>query len=173
MAEKKTGGLAGIVAGKTSISTVGKEGIGLTYRGYSIHDLAQHATFEEVAFLLLDDHLPTQQELDDFRKRLMSQRQIPGPLRKTLEELPATSHPMDVLRTACSMLGCLEPEKSFDQQRQIAERLLAVFPSVLLYWYHYSHNQKRIEVDSAETSIAGHFLHLLHGKAPADEHRRA
>jgi 2-methylcitrate synthase len=173
MAEKKTGGLAGIVAGKTSISTVGKEGVGLTYRGYSIHDLAQHATFEEVAFLLIDDHLPAQQELDAFRKRLMSQRQIPAPLRKTLEELPKTSHPMDVLRTACSMLGCLEPEQSFDQQRKIAERLLAVFPSALLYWYHYSHNQKRIEVDSAENSIAGHFLHLLHGKQPSDEHRRA
>src|SRR6476660_7786712 len=113
MATEPGAGLAGVIAGHTAIATVGKEGKGLTYRGYSIHDLAEHATFEEVAFLLLDDHLPSQQELDAFRKRLMSQRQVPAPLQKMLEELPRTSHPMDVLRTACSMLGCLEPEQSF------------------------------------------------------------
>src|SRR5690348_9717912 len=173
MAEKKTGGLAGVVAGKTSICTVGKEGVGLTYRGYSIQDLAEHASFEDVAFLLLDDHLPSAHELTAFQQRLMRQREVPPALRQTLELLPASAHPMDVLRTGCSMLGCLEPEQSFAEQRHIAERLLAFFPSALLYWYHYSHSGKRIETNSAEPSIAGHFLHLLHGKPPSDEHRRA
>ena len=173
MSEKKTGGLAGVIAGKTAICTVGKEGLGLTYRGYSIQDLAEHASFEEVAYLLLHTELPTAQELEAFRQRLIDQREVPVLLRQTLEAIPASTHPMDVMRTACSMLGCLEPEESFEAQRSIAERLLAVFPSVLLYWHHFWRDGSRIETRSNDDSIAGHFLRLLHGRAPNETHRRA
>ena len=173
MSEKKAGGLAGVVAGKTEISTVGKEGVGLTYRGYSIEDLAEHASFEEVAWLLLHGKLPSQQELDAFNGRLKKQREVPPALFSGLELLPATSHPMDVMRTACSVLGCLEPEKSFDRQYEVTERLLAIFPSALLYWFHFVRDGKRIQTTSDEPSIAGHFLKLLHGKSPLREHQRA
>ncbi len=172
MSEKKAGGLAGVVAGQTAISTVGKEGVGLTYRGYSIEDLAARATFEEVAYLLLYGALPTATELDAFRQRLATQRGLPEALRQTLERL-AGANPMDVLRTGCSLLGCLEPERSFEQQAQIAERLLAVFPSMLLYWHHFHGSGKRIDVETDDASIAEHFLHLLHGKPPSDTHRQA
>src|SRR6266852_5490463 len=110
MATDNTAGLAGVIAGRTAIATVGKEGKGLTYRGYSIHDLAEHATFEEVAFLLLDSHLPTQDELTAYRRQIAQLRRLPPALAEILERLPASSHPMDVLRTGCSVLGCLEPE---------------------------------------------------------------
>ncbi|MDB6020943.1 MAG: 2-methylcitrate synthase/citrate synthase, partial [Pedosphaera sp.] len=135
--DKKPTGLAGIVAGETSISTVGKEGLGLTYRGYSINDLAEHSTFEEVAFLLLYDQLPTRAELESYRNQLITLRGLPTPLKTVLEQLPADTHPMDVLRTGGSVLGCLEPEGPARDQHQVANRLLASFPSMLLYWHHY------------------------------------
>src|SRR6266566_59440 len=125
--DKKTGGLAGVVAGQTAISTVGKEGMGLTYRGYSINDLAEKATFEEVAFLLIYGHLPNRTELDAYIKKLSSLRGLPAPLKAVLEQLPGQTHPMDVLRTGCSALGCLEPESPGRDQFQVANRLLAAF----------------------------------------------
>ena len=131
-ADKKSGGLAGIVAGDTSISTVGKEGVGLTYRGYAIEELAAHATFEEVAFLLLYGHLPKREELDGYRKRLAALRGLPGGLKVVLEQLPATTHPMDVLRTGCSTLGCIEPEGNHRDLVSVANRMLSAFPSILL-----------------------------------------
>ena len=169
-AEKKAGGLAGVVAGQTSICTVGKEGVGLTYRGYSIEDLAEKATFEAVAFLLIYGKLPTQAELADYGKRLASLRGLPAKLKTVLEQLPDGSNPMDVLRTGCSALGCLEPEGKERDQFQIADRLLAIFPSMLLYWYHFAKDGKRIETETDDPNIASHFLHLLHGK-PADDLR--
>lgn len=165
-----TKGLAGVVAGKTELCTVGKEGRGLTYCGYSIEDLAEHSNFEEVAYLLLNGELPTGPALTDFRNRLMVQRGLPTELREILERLPATSHPMDVLRTSCSVLGCLEPEQD---QNVAVERMLAAFPAAVLYWQHFHHSNRRIETNSAENSIAGHFLDLLHGTRPNDAHRRA
>jgi 2-methylcitrate synthase len=170
---KKTGGLAGVVAGETAISTVGKEGVGLTYRGYSVDDLCEHATFEEVAYLLLEGRLPTKKELTSYQDKLISLRKLPMPLQTVLEQIPAKTPPMDVLRTGCSALGCLEPEADFSQQRQVADRLLATFPGMLLYWYHFSHHGQRIDVASPERSIAGQFLHLLHGKTPSDVFRKA
>ena len=172
-AKKNPGGLAGVVAGETAIATVGKEGKGLNYRGYSIHDLAEHATFEEVAFLLLYGSLPTQTQLDDFKQRLRDHRSLPTALLETLQRIPATAHPMDVLRTGCSMLGVLEPETDFDQQLAKAERLLGSFPSMLVYWYQFANNGKQIELESNEDSIAGYFLDLLHGKPTSELHRRA
>jgi len=168
--DKKTGGLAGVVAGETSVSTVGKEGMGLTYRGYSIEDLAEQAAFEEVAYLLLYGHLPNREQLDAYRRKLISLRGLPPPLRTVLEQLPAKTHPMDVLRTGCSALGCLEPETSFGAQNQVADRLLAAFPSILLYWYQFHQQGQRIETQTDDLGIAAHFLHLLLGR-PADEVR--
>ena len=133
----KSAGLEGIVAGVTCLSTVGKEGAGLTYRGYSIEDLAEHATFEEVAWLLLYGELPKPSELDEFLARLQSQRGLPAQLKAVLAQLPESAHPMDVLRTACSALGCLEPEDSAADQQRVTERLLAIFPSALAYWHHF------------------------------------
>src|SRR5690242_12651232 len=144
-ADKKSGGLAGVVAGQTAISTVGKEGVGLTYRGYAIEELAEKATFEEVAFLLLYGHLPNQSELDEYRRKLISLRGLPAALKTILEKLPASTHPMDVLRTGCSALGCLEPEGRDRDQFAIANRLLAAFPSMLLYWYQFHRQDERIE----------------------------
>lgn len=169
----KTGGLAGIVAGKTALSTVGKEGKGLTYRGYSIEDLAESAQFEEVAYLLLRGELPKRSELAAYKKKLMAARGIPEALKAVLEQLPAHAHPMDVLRTGCSALGCLEPETSFEHQLDIADRLLACFPSMLMYWRHCHVTGQRIETETDDETIAGHFLRLLHGKPPEELHRRA
>jgi 2-methylcitrate synthase len=171
--KKKTGGLAGVVAGETAIATVGKEGKGLSYRGYSIHDLAEQATFEEVAFLLLYGHLPLIKELDSFKARLIHGRALPGSLCQTLKAIPKTAHPMDVLRTGCSMLGVLEPETSFGQQHEKAERLLASFPSMLAYWYRYANEGVEIDFESTDDSIAGYFLEKLLGTTPSDLHRRA
>ena len=165
-------GLEGIIAGQTAISTVGKEHVGLTYRGYSIEDLAEKSTFEEVAHLLLYDHLPNQVELDAFRTRLLTRRGLPPGLRAVLEQLPAAAHPMDVLRTGCSALGAMEPETGDNGPYQVAERLLACFPSMLLYWHHYHTCGERVSTRSTEQSLAGHFLHLLHGPSP-DLQRRA
>ena len=172
MTKKKAGGLAGVSAGETAIATVGKEGNGLNYRGYSIHDLAENATFEEVAFLLLYGHLPVQKELDSFTARLVSSRPLPDAVCDTLKAIPKSAHPMDVLRTGCSMLGVIEPETSFDQQLEKAERLLGSLPSMLVYWYQFSHNGMTIDFDSNEESIAGYFLDKLHGETPSDLHRR-
>jgi 2-methylcitrate synthase len=169
-AEKKTGGLAGIVAGQTAICTVGKEGVGLTYRGYSIEDLAAKATFEEVAFLLLYGHLPNRAELDSYRRKLTSLRGLPPALKTVLEQLPPSTHPMDVMRTGCSTLGCIEPEGPGRDQHEVADRLLAVFPSMLLYWHQLYRTGKRIETQTDDPNMAAHFLHMLLGK-PADETR--
>jgi 2-methylcitrate synthase len=166
-------GLEGIIAGQTAISTVGKEHVGLTYRGYAINDLAAQSTFEEVAHLLLYGHLPNPVELEAFRTRLLTRRGLPPGLRAILEQLPASAHPMDVLRTGCSALGTMEPETGVNGQYQVAERLLACFPSMLLYWHHYHTCGERISTRSAEPSLAGHFLHLLHGQPLPDLQRRA
>ena len=173
MSTPSTAGLAGVVAGRTALSTVGKAGTGLTYRGYAIEDLAEQACFEEVAWLLLHGELPTRPELAGFQERLVSLRDLPAKLRTVLESLPATSHPMDVLRTGCSALGCLDPEASFEDQEGVVERLLATFPGMLAYW-HASHTRgERISTVTDEPLLAGHFLRLLHGRAPTETHRRA
>ncbi|HEX5222847.1 MAG TPA: citrate/2-methylcitrate synthase [Verrucomicrobiae bacterium] len=169
-ADKKTGGLAGVVAGETGISTVGKEGVGLTYRSYAIEDLAAHATFEEVAFLLLYGHLPKREELDGYRKKLATLRGLPAGLKVVLEQLPATAHPMDVLRTGGSALGCLEREGGHRDLLFVANRMLAAFPSLLLYWYQFHQTGQRIETQTDDPGMAAHFLHLLLGQ-PADELR--
>ncbi|MBY0358226.1 MAG: 2-methylcitrate synthase [Candidatus Obscuribacterales bacterium] len=167
MATKKTGGLAGIVAGESAICTVGKEGKGLNYRGYSINDLADNARFEEVAYLLIYGKLPNRTELAAYEKRLQWLRWLPEQLKCALEQLPAESHPMDVLRTGCSVLGVLEQEGQKHNQYDIADRLIAVFPSMLFYWHHFSNSGQRINTVTDDASIAGHFLHLLHGKKPS------
>ncbi len=169
----KTGGLAGIVAGETAIATVGKEGVGLTYRGYTIEDLAEHATFEEVAYLLLYGKLPTKTQLAEYTQLLASQRDLPAPLKAALEIIPASAHPMDVLRTGCSFLGNLEPEGSGRDALAVANRLTAAFPSILLYWYHFRTGGRRIILNTSAPSLAAHFLQLLHGKPPSPEHARA
>ncbi len=170
---KKPGGLAGVVAGQTAISTVGKEGLGLTYRGYSVNDLAEKATFEEVAYLLIYGRLPNRPELDEYRQQLKGLRGLPVGLKTALELLPGDTHAMDVLRTGCSVLGCLEPEEKARDQYQVANRLLATFPSMLLYWLQFTRHGRRIETQTDDPSMAAQFLHLLHGK-PADEvHVRA
>jgi len=163
---KTSGGMAGLVAGNTAISTVGKAGLGLTYRGYDIHDLAKNAAFEEVAYLLIYGELPNLQELSAYQEKLKSLRELPLPLKNTLESIPANTHPMDVLRTGCSMLGTLEPETAQYRQEEVANRLLASTPGILLYWYHFHKNGIRIQTNSTEDRLANHFLHLLHGKTP-------
>lgn len=173
MTAAKNGGLAGVNAGTTSICTVGKGGHGLHYRGYSIDDLAEYASFEEVAHLLIHGHLPTHQELNAYKDKLQTHRVLPSELKAVLEQIPASAHPMDVLRTGCSLLGTLEPEDDFSQQVDIADRLLASFPSMLLYWYHFSQSGSRINLMSHEESLAGHFLSLLHGTKPDELFRRA
>ncbi len=164
---KKQGGLAGIVAGRSAICTVGKEGFGLHYRGYEIKDLASQASFEEVAFLLIYGELPTQTQLDAYGNKLAGLRHLPQALKVVLQQMPQDAHPMDVLRTACSALGTLEME--YDQQTQqqdIADRLIAIFPAVLLYWFHFTHSSKEIDTISDEPCTAKYFLTLLHGKEP-------
>lgn len=165
---EKTGGLAGITVGNTAISTVGKEGVGLTYRGYDIHDLAKYAQFEEVAYLLIYGYLPTSAELEAYYTKLQEGRLLPAALKSVLETIPATTHPMDVLRTGISMLGTLEPESSKYKQEDIATRLLAGTPGILLYWYQFHQNGLRIATESNEKSLASHFLYLLHGKKPSE-----
>ncbi len=160
-------GLRGQIAGETALCTVGKEGAGLTYRGYDVRDLAKNCKhFEEVAYLLLYGNLPNQAELDAYLKRLHSMRDLPQALKEVLERIPADAHPMDVMRVGTSVLGTLEPELSFEQQLDVVDRLLAAFPAILLYWYHFSKNGKRIDCMTDEPDIASHFLALLHGKSP-------
>ncbi len=178
---KKSVALSGVVAGNTAICTVGHTGNDLHYRGYDIADLATHATFEEVAHLLVHGYLPPREELAAFHARLAALRGIPAPVRAILEQLPASAHAMGVLRTACSALGALDPERApagstgpvdAAAARAIAERLLASFPSMLLYWHHFATTGKRIDVETAEPSLAAHFLRLLHQRTPSILHAR-
>lgn len=162
----KSGGLAGIVAGQSAIATVGLAGKGLNYRGYSIDDLADRASFEEVAYLLHFGTLPTEKELSDYTKKLVSLRELPESLKTVLKLIPKNTHPMDVLRTGCSFLGTIEPEVNFSQQYDIADRLLALFPGMMCYWYAYHFNNKEISGLSDEQTVGGHFLSLLHGRKP-------
>lgn len=164
----KSGGLAGVSAGESGISSVGHEDVGLRYRGYSIDELAKSACFEEVAYLLIHGNLPTQSELTAYQQKLASLRTIPEALKIVLEQIPKSAHPMDVLRTGCSMLGTLEPETNRDQQMKIADRLLALFPAMLCYWYHYHLDHSKINTELPELSAARYFLKLLHGKEPSD-----
>jgi 2-methylcitrate synthase len=164
---KKSVALSGTVAGNTAVCTVGRTGNDLHYRGYDILDFAEQAEFEEIAHLLIHGTLPTAAELKTYKARLQKLRGLPPALKQALEALPADAHPMDVMRTGCSVLGTLEQESpSHDpaQTKQILDRLMASFGSMLVYWYHFSHNGKRIEVETDDDSIGGHFLHLLHGK---------
>ncbi|HGF7192422.1 TPA: 2-methylcitrate synthase [Vibrio cholerae] len=162
-------GLRGQSAGSTALCTVGKTGTGLTYRGYDITDLAHHAQFEEVAHLLLVGHLPTQAELDQYKTRLIGLRGLPEKLKQALELIPAEAHPMDVMRTGCSILGNLEPEHTFAEQQVATERMLALFPAIICYWYRFSHEGVRIDTaDQSEDSIGGYFLKMLTGQAPSE-----
>ena len=173
MAKQLSGaGLRGQVAGKTALSTVGKSGSGLTYRGYDVKDLAQNCQFEEVAYLILKGKLPNQSELDAYKTKLRSMRGLPTALKEVLERIPKNAHPMDVLRTGCSMLGNLEMETSFDQQQDVTDRMLACFPSIICYWYRFSHDGVRVDVETDDDSIGGHFLHMLHGEKPRELHEQ-
>ncbi|MEP0002483.1 MULTISPECIES: 2-methylcitrate synthase [Marinobacter] len=175
MAEAKQlggAGLRGQVAGVTSLCTVGQSGAGLTYRGYDISDLADHAQFEEVAYLLLRGKLPNRQELEDYKTKLVSMRELPYAVKSVLEHIPKDAHPMDVMRTGCSMLGNLETETDFSQQNDKIDRMLALFPAIITYWYRFAHEGVRIDTASDVDSIGGHFLELLHGKKPSELHER-
>ena len=173
---KKSVALSGVVAGNTGLCTVGRTGNDLHYRGYDILDFADVAEFEEIAYLLVHGKLPTKPELAGYKRKLKALRGLPTNVKAVLEWLPASAHPMDVLRTGCSALGTVLPEKedhNVPGARDIADRLMASFGSMLLYWYHWSHNGRRIETETDDDSIGGHFLHLLHGKAPRESWVRA
>jgi len=168
---KKSVALSGVTAGNTGICTVGRTGNDLHYRGYDILDVAETCEFEEIAYLLVYGKLPAQAELTAYKTKLKSLRGLSANLRGALECLPSSAHPMDVMRTGCSVLGCLLPEKEDHNivgAQDIADRLMASFGSMLLYWYHFSHNGRHIEVETDDDSIGGHFLHLLHGRKPSD-----
>ena len=169
---KKSVALSGVVAGATSLCSVGKSGNDLHYRGYDIYDLADKCEFEEVAFLLIHEKLPNKSELTAYKSKLKSLRGLSPTVQKVLEALPKTSHPMDVLRTGVSALGCESPESlvhTTEEAREIADRLVASFGSMLLYWYHFSNTGKRINVETDDDSVGGHFLHMLHGATPSAE----
>ncbi|WP_045757704.1 bifunctional 2-methylcitrate synthase/citrate synthase [Xanthomonas albilineans] len=169
---KKSVALSGTPAGNTALSTVGRSGNDLHYRGYDIVDLARNSQFEEIAYLLVHGKLPSNSELLVYKAKLRALRGIPAAVKAALEQLPPSAHPMDVMRTGVSVLGCVQPEKEGHQPpgaRDIADKLLASLNSMLLYWYHYSHNGRRIEVETEEDSIGGHFLRLLHGSKPHEE----
>lgn len=173
---KKSVALSGITAGNTALCTVGKTGNDLRYRGYDILDIAEHCEFEEIAYLLVHGKLPTGAELRAYKAKLKTLRGLPASVKQALESLPASSHPMDVMRTGVSALGCALPEKddhSIPGARDVADRLMASLGSMLLYWYHYSTNGKRIEVETDDDSIGAHFLHLLHGRKPCALWERA
>lgn len=175
MAEGKVlsgAGLRGQVAGKTALSTVGKSGAGLTYRGYDVKDLAEHCEFEEVAYLIFFGELPNAEQLAAYKAKLKGLRSLPQALKDVLERIPADSHPMDVMRTGCSMLGNLETEQSFAEQQQVTDRLLATFPSIITYWYRFSHDGVRIDENTDDDSIGAHFLHLLKGEKPNELHAK-
>ena len=173
--KKKSVALSGVEAGSTAVCTVGRTGNDLHYRGYDILELAEKSTFEEVAYLLVHGELPNRSELTQYRKKLKSLRGLPAQVKAALELIPAAAHPMDVMRTGCSVLGTVLPEKddhNLPGARDIADRLMASFGSMLVYWFHFAHNGRRIEVETDDDSIAGHFLHLLHGKKPSALHER-
>ncbi len=173
---KKSVALSGTVAGNTAVCTVGRTGNDLHYRGYDILDFADQAEFEEIAYLLIHGHLPTSAQLAGYKHKLQALRGLPAALKTALEQIPASAHPMDVMRTAVSVLGTLEPEKDsmpVAAARDIGDRLIASLGSMLLYWYHFAHNGRRIEVETDDESIGGHFLHLLHGRRPSAEWVRA
>ena len=173
---KKSVALSGVAAGNTALCTVGRSGNDLHYRGYDILETAENAEFEEIAYLLIHGGLPNAAELRAYKQKLRALRDLPLVVRQTLETLPAAAHPMDVMRTAVSALGCALPEKDdhgVAGARDIADRLIASLGSMLCYWYHYSHGGRRIEVVTDDDSIGGHFLHLLHGAPPPDEWVRA
>jgi len=164
-------GLRGQVAGETSLSTVGQVE-GLAYRGHKIELLAEKSCFEEVAYLLLYDKLPNQKELDDYKQLLKNQRDLPDSLKLVLQKIPSSAHPMDVMRTGTSMLGNLEPEGEFSNQLNSINRMIATMPSIVTYWYKYSHEGLDIDLVNDEDGMAGHFLHILHGEKPTDLHRK-
>jgi 2-methylcitrate synthase len=173
---KKSVALSGVAAGNTALCTVGRTGNDLHYRGYDILDIAEAAEFEEIAYLLVHGKLPNAAELSAYKRKLQSLRGIPAAVQDILESIPASAHPMDVLRTACSALGATLPEAEdhkLAEARDIADRLMASFGSMLLYWYHFSHSGRRIDVETDDDSIGGHFLHLLHGKKPSALWERA
>jgi 2-methylcitrate synthase len=172
--KKKTGGLAGIVAGDSAICLCGASDESLLYRGYPIEELAAHSSFEETAWLLLRGELPGRHVLDEYRFRLQASRNLPEGLKLLLQEIPGNANMMDVLRTACSYLGILEPETiKTTAPFAIGDRLIAQMPNILLYWYNFNHNQERSSLGTGDLSQAGNFLHLLHGKKPSESHRRA
>jgi len=173
---KKSVALSGVAAGNTALCTVGRTGNDLHYRGYDILDVATTCEFEEIAYLLVHGKLPTRAELNAYKTKLKSLRGVPAAVKAVLEQLPASTHAMDVMRTAVSALGCMTPEKDDHNApgaRDIADRLMASLGSMLLYWYHYAFNGKRIDVETDDDSIGGHFLHLLHGKKASDAWVRA
>jgi 2-methylcitrate synthase len=173
---KKGVALAGVNAGTTAICSVGHTGNDLHYRGYDILDLAKYSNFEEVAYLLIYGELPTQSQLSEYKNKLRQLRDLPEAVKAVLEQIPKNAHPMDVLRTGCSMLGTIEQEaedRNIEKTKNIADRLISCFGSMLIYWYHFSHNHKKIECTSDMDSIAGHFLYLLHGKPPSELHEKA
>ncbi len=163
MATTKTGGLAGVVAGQTAICTVGHVGNSLHYRGYSIFDLANHATFEEVAYLLIYGELPTKQQLSQYSEKLISLRGLPKEVTDLLKKIPGAANPMDVMRTVCSFLGTIEPEGANRSGQEVADRLLAIFPGALLFWYHYHLTGNELALDINANSTAEYFLKLMHG----------
>ena len=171
--KKKGVALAGVNAGSTGICTVGHTGNDLHYRGYDIIELAKYATFEEVAYLLIHGELPNIATLNAYKAKLKTLRSLPDGLKKVLREIPKDAHPMDVMRTACAMLGTLEPEaadRNIDAAKNLGDRLIACFGSILVYWYQFSHHGRSIEVETDDDSIAAHFLHILHGKKPSQLH---
>ena len=173
---KKSVALSGITAGNTALCTVGRSGNDLNYRGYDILDIAEQCEFEEIAYLLIHGTLPSAAQLANYKSKLKSLRGLPQAVKSVLEAIPAAAHPMDVMRTGCSALGTALPEKedhNLPGSRDIADRLIASFGSMLLYWYHYSQNGKRIDVETDDDSIGGHFLHMLHGKPPSAKWVRA
>ena len=173
---KKSVALSGVPAGNTALCTVGRTGNDLHYRGYDILDFAEQAEFEEVAYLLVHEKLPTRDELKKYKSSLKRMRGLPKALKAALERVPKKAHPMDVLRTGVSVLGTIEPEKDDHGKagaQRIADRLMASMGSMLLYWYHYSHHGKRIDTETDDDSIGGHFLRLLHGKKPSEAAVRA
>ncbi|HVG03549.1 MAG TPA: citrate/2-methylcitrate synthase, partial [Burkholderiaceae bacterium] len=166
---KKSVALSGVVAGNTALCTVGRTGNDLHYRGYDILDIAARCEFEEIAYLLVHGKLPTVAELGAYKRKLKGLRSVPAAVQRMLEAVPANTHPMDVMRTACSALGSVlpeGPEHKLAEAREIADRLMASFGSMLLYWYHYAFNGRQIEVETDDDTIGGHFLHLLHGEPP-------
>src|SRR6201996_956272 len=173
---KKSVALSGVTAGNTALCTVGKTGNDLHYRGYDILDIASTCEFEEIAYLLVHGKLPNQAELSAYKTKLKALRGLPANVKAALEWIPAAAHPMDVMRTGVSALGTVLPEKddhNLPGARDIADRLMASLGSMLLYWFHYAHNGKRIEVETDDDSIGGHFLHLLHGRTPPESWVRA